>query len=105
MAIKMTIWVADSAVLAQAHDTTADDSQCTLRCLHYPALGLDVPRGSWRAGSHTDFSTVTLLYQVLAANLKLASSQHTQRAQGTLHPFHSACSLDPSLLRCAKKRA
>ena len=49
----------------QAHDTTAKDSQCTLRCLHYPALGLDTPRGSWRAGSHTDFSTVTLLYQVL----------------------------------------
>lgn len=48
----------------QAHDTTKEDSQCTLRCLHYPALGLDIPRGSWRAGSHTDFSTVTLLYQV-----------------------------------------
>jgi len=50
--------------MLQAHDVTKEDSQCTLRCLHYPALSPDTPRGAWRAGSHTDFSTVTLLFQV-----------------------------------------
>jgi isopenicillin N synthase-like dioxygenase len=45
------------------HDVTQEDSQCTLRCLYYPAIGLDTPRGAWRAGSHTDFDTLTLLFQ------------------------------------------
>jgi len=54
-----------SDFFVRAHDVTKEDSQCTLRCLHYPALSPDTPRGAWRAGSHTDFSTVTLLFQRL----------------------------------------
>ena len=62
----------------QHHDVTAEDSQCTLRCLHYPAISLDTPRGSWRAGSHTDFSTLTLLFQVgLLLPLPRSSSPET----------------------------
>lgn len=54
----------DSCLRLQQHDVTQEDSQCTLRCLYYPAIGLDTPRGAWRAGSHTDFDTLTLLFQV-----------------------------------------
>lgn len=47
------------------HDVAKEDAQCTLRCLHYPAISVDTPRGAWRAGSHTDFDTLTLLFQRL----------------------------------------
>lgn len=46
------------------HDRNSSDYQCTLRMLHYYAVQanrLD-PR-AWRAGAHTDFDTLTLLYQ------------------------------------------
>ncbi|KAI5779131.1 hypothetical protein EDC01DRAFT_320023 [Geopyxis carbonaria] len=49
---------------ARAHVVDAPDAQSTLRLLHYPALhGAPTPRGSWRAGAHTDFDVLTLLFQ------------------------------------------
>ncbi|MCY4213385.1 MAG: isopenicillin N synthase family oxygenase [Gammaproteobacteria bacterium] len=54
---------------AKAHDCGKDDYQCTLRLLHYfpvaESSGLAGPDGGklWRAGAHTDFDCLTLLFQ------------------------------------------
>lgn len=53
----------------QAHDPSAADYQSTLRMLHYfavdPALRDQLGQGEnlWRAGAHTDFDCLTLLFQ------------------------------------------
>ncbi|ETD30357.1 isopenicillin N synthase family oxygenase [Williamsia sp. D3] len=49
---------------AAAHDPTSATYQSTLRLLHYFAVPQDVePTGKWRAGAHTDFDCLTLLFQ------------------------------------------
>jgi len=51
------------------HDETQPDSQCTLRLLHYPTVERQEidPSGTtkrfYRAGAHTDWDCLTLLYQ------------------------------------------
>ena len=49
----------------RAHDPSSDTYQSTLRILHYPALpeGTATAPGTWRAGAHTDFDCLTLLFQ------------------------------------------
>lgn len=48
----------------QAHDQSRDDYQSTLRLLHYyPCEGVDKQENIWRAGAHTDFDCLTLLFQ------------------------------------------
>ncbi len=50
---------------AQHHDPSKEDCSLTLRCLHYPPVdNTKIPANYWRAGSHTDFDTLTLLFQV-----------------------------------------
>jgi len=58
----------ERGVLSKSHTLWADDGQCTLRLLHYPpAPKEDIVRlreeGYWRAGAHTDWDNVTLLFQ------------------------------------------
>jgi isopenicillin N synthase-like dioxygenase/tRNA(Arg) A34 adenosine deaminase TadA len=58
----------ERGVLSKSHTLWADDGQCTLRLLHYPpAPKADIIRlredGHWRAGAHTDWDNVTLLFQ------------------------------------------
>ncbi|DBB07475.1 TPA: hypothetical protein ACH3X3_008946 [Trebouxia sp. C0006] len=49
---------------SQHHDVTKTDSQQTMRCLHYHDTSQQkVPANYWRAGAHTDFDTLTLLFQ------------------------------------------
>ena len=51
--------------LASAHNLWVDDGQCTLRLLHYPPV-LEperLPANYWRAGPHTDWCCITLLFQ------------------------------------------
>ncbi|MFT4306376.1 MAG: 2-oxoglutarate and iron-dependent oxygenase domain-containing protein [Microbacterium sp.] len=55
----------DRDFFARAHDPEQDTYQSTLRLLHYFAVpeearGTDAP---WRAGAHTDFDVLTLLFQ------------------------------------------
>ncbi|MFJ1896022.1 isopenicillin N synthase family dioxygenase [Streptomyces sp. NPDC088115] len=49
----------------RAHDPASDQYQSTLRMLHYFAVPEDVviPADVWRAGAHTDFDCLTLLFQ------------------------------------------
>lgn len=54
----------DSEFFARAHDPERDDYQSTLRLLHYYASeGVDKQENIWRAGAHTDFDCLTLLFQ------------------------------------------
>ncbi|MDB4836960.1 isopenicillin N synthase family oxygenase [Marinomonas sp.] len=48
----------------QAHDPKKEDYQSTLRLLHYfPTEGVTEQGNIWRAGAHTDFDCLTLLFQ------------------------------------------
>ncbi|MDC0612281.1 isopenicillin N synthase family oxygenase [Vibrio sp.] len=48
----------------QAHDRESDDYQSTLRLLHYlPMQQVDNNTPYWRAGAHTDFDCLTLVFQ------------------------------------------
>lgn len=47
-----------------AHDPTGDGYQSTLRLLRYfPMSADDFEEGRWRAGAHTDYNCLTLLFQ------------------------------------------
>ncbi|MFJ2740604.1 isopenicillin N synthase family dioxygenase [Streptomyces sp. NPDC087440] len=50
---------------ARAHDPASDAHQSTLRMLHYFAVPeeAEIPADVWRAGAHTDFDCLTLLFQ------------------------------------------
>jgi len=51
--------------LRAAHNLWSPDGQCTLRMLHYPPVDKPeaMPPNYWRAGPHTDWDCVTLLFQ------------------------------------------
>ncbi|MFM9926363.1 2-oxoglutarate and iron-dependent oxygenase domain-containing protein [Variovorax sp. H27-G14] len=53
------------AFFERAHDQDAYSYQSTLRLLHYFAIAPEAQDqlGLWRAGAHTDFDCLTLLYQ------------------------------------------
>jgi isopenicillin N synthase-like dioxygenase len=55
----------DPAFFARAHDQEQASYQSTLRLLHYYAIAPEAQAdlGLWRAGAHTDFDCLTLLYQ------------------------------------------
>mmetsp|Transcript_6778 Transcript_6778/g.21050 ORF Transcript_6778/g.21050 Transcript_6778/m.21050 type:complete len:299 (+) Transcript_6778:109-1005(+) len=62
--------------LPDAHTVWTENSQCTLRMLRYPPIAVDEapPEGSMRAGAHTDWGCVTLLFQLPGnAGLECAS--------------------------------
>ncbi|TYL47609.1 isopenicillin N synthase family dioxygenase [Marinomonas sp. IMCC 4694] len=54
----------DQDFFSRAHDPSKPDYQSTLRLLHYFATeGVTEQGNSWRAGAHTDFDCLTLLFQ------------------------------------------
>lgn len=54
----------DRDFFTRAHDPASATYQSTLRLLHYFALPADADlTGMWRAGAHTDFDCLTLLFQ------------------------------------------
>jgi isopenicillin N synthase-like dioxygenase len=64
----------------QAHTRDSADYQCTLRMLHYLPMH-DVSRGMsfWRAGAHTDFDCLTLVFQQDdQGGLQVASGKDTK---------------------------
>lgn len=49
---------------SKAHVMNVDDAQSTLRLLHYHDItGSQFPPSYWRAGAHTDYDCLTMLYQ------------------------------------------
>ncbi|MFN3007345.1 isopenicillin N synthase family dioxygenase [Mycolicibacterium wolinskyi] len=54
----------DRDFFTRAHDPSSATYQSTLRLLHYFAVPADADLdGMWRAGAHTDFDCLTLLFQ------------------------------------------
>ena len=63
----------DPGLIANSHNLWSEGGQCTLRLLHYPPMDVetlrelkkpdDEGRVHWRAGPHTDWDNVTLLFQ------------------------------------------
>ncbi len=54
----------DHDFFARAHDPDGDGYQSTVRLLHYfPMSAGDFDEGQWRAGAHTDYNCLTLLFQ------------------------------------------
>ncbi len=55
----------DRAFFTRAHDPEGEGYQSTVRLLHYfPMSGDDfIEGGQWRAGAHTDYDCLTLLFQ------------------------------------------
>jgi isopenicillin N synthase-like dioxygenase len=54
----------DRDFFTRAHDPGSATYQSTLRLLHYFAVPADADvSGTWRAGAHTDFDCLTLLFQ------------------------------------------
>lgn len=54
----------DRDFFARAHDPSGDGYQSTVRLLHYfPMTADDFTDGQWRAGAHTDYNCLTLLFQ------------------------------------------
>nr|WP_296773540.1 2OG-Fe(II) oxygenase family protein [Rhodococcus sp. (in: high G+C Gram-positive bacteria)] len=51
----------DQEFFTRAHDPSSRSYQSTLRMLHYFAMGDEAD--TWRAGAHTDFDCLTLLFQ------------------------------------------
>jgi isopenicillin N synthase-like dioxygenase/tRNA(Arg) A34 adenosine deaminase TadA len=57
--------------LADAHTLWSEQGQCTLRYLHYPPVSSPeanaklLEQGYWRAGPHTDWDCLTILFQQL----------------------------------------
>ena len=78
----------EPGTLVSAHRLWSDDGQSVLRLLHYPPSEispspLDEVSHVWRAGPHTDWSCLTLLYQRPGQpGLECAASPLSQQASG-----------------------
>ncbi|RKF13734.1 isopenicillin N synthase family oxygenase [Alginatibacterium sediminis] len=53
----------DRYFFSQAHDRASQHYQSTLRLLHYLPLQGAAKSGVWRAGAHTDFDCLTMVFQ------------------------------------------
>ena len=54
----------DRQFFSRAHDPAGEGYQSTVRLLHYfPMAGGEFAEGQWRAGAHTDYDCLTLLFQ------------------------------------------
>ena len=68
-----------------AHDKSSPEYQSTLRLLHYYAIPAEVQDklDLWRAGAHTDFDCLTLLYSARArAVCRCARARSSRRRSG-----------------------
>ena len=67
----------DADFFTRAHDPSVPAYQSTLRMLHYFAVdpALKDELGLWRAGAHTDFDCLTLLFQHAGQGLPLMAAE------------------------------
>jgi isopenicillin N synthase-like dioxygenase len=88
----------------RAHDPASPTYQSTLRLLHYFALPEDADlSGVWRAGAHTDFDCLTLLFQRDGqGGLQVCPGKEMTAQQWTpVHPSDDAitCNIGDMLMR------
>ena len=74
----------ERGTLQKSHTLWGPGGQCTLRLLHYPPTAPpDVGSNLWRAGPHTDWCCVTLLYQLPGhEGLECAANPRAGAGQG-----------------------
>lgn len=74
----------EPGILAAAHNLWAEDCQTTLRLLKYPPVDpKKCPTGTFRAGAHTDWCCVTLLFQRLGeSGLECAANPRSDMGAG-----------------------
>jgi isopenicillin N synthase-like dioxygenase len=78
----------DRAFFTRAHDRARPDYQSTLRLLHYLPLPEDQPLDPsiWRAGAHTDFDCLTMVFQQEGqGGLQVSPGRGTEGLKSTLH--------------------
>lgn len=88
----------------RAHDPASSTYQSTLRLLHYFPLPADADlTGVWRAGAHTDFDCLTLLFQRDGqGGLQVCPGKEREAQQWTsVHPSEDAitCNIGDMLMR------
>lgn len=88
----------------RAHDPVSDTYQSTLRLLHYFPLPEDADlTGVWRAGAHTDFDCLTLLFQRDGqGGLQVCPGKERETQEWTsVHPSNEAitCNIGDMLMR------
>ncbi len=89
----------------QAHDRTADTYQSTLRILHYlPMQSGYEKEGIWRAGAHTDFDCLTMVFQQEnQGGLQLCPGKEAEQSQSWTSVIPKAgvitCNIGDMLMR------
>lgn len=88
----------------RAHDPSAPTYQSTLRLLHYFAVPQEADlSGMWRAGAHTDFDCLTLLFQRAGqGGLQVCPGKETDTQQWTsIEPTDDTitCNIGDMLMR------
>lgn len=72
-AIAIGLKLEDPEFLIQRHNTKTVQSGTTLRALYYPPIRDEVKPGQLRLGEHTDYGTLTLLFQDDIGGLQVAT--------------------------------
>ncbi|WP_348753476.1 2OG-Fe(II) oxygenase family protein [uncultured Aquincola sp.] len=94
-----------SAFFTHAHDPAVPAYQSTLRLLHYFAIPPEQrdQLGLWRAGAHTDFDCLTLLFQQAGQGglQVLPGKEHEQQAWTPIDPADDVitCNIGDMLMR------
>lgn len=100
----------DEAFFARAHDQEQPSYQSTLRLLHYYAIAPEVQDklDLWRAGAHTDFDCLTLLYQREGqGGLEVCPGKEMEAQEWTPVPPHGGvitCNIGDMLMRWSDDR-
>ena len=98
----------------RAHDRSRPDYQSTLRLLHYLPLAEDAPvdPSVWRAGAHTDFDCLTMVFQREGQGGLQVSPGKDAQAQGDEREWYSVtpkegvitCNIGDMLMRWSDDR-
>jgi isopenicillin N synthase-like dioxygenase len=73
LAIAIGLNLPDSRHLIDNHNVETQESSTTLRVLSYPPLPKEIKPGQVRLGEHTDYGSVTLLFQDQIGGLQVAT--------------------------------
>ncbi|MDW4918664.1 isopenicillin N synthase family dioxygenase [Streptomyces californicus] len=94
----------------RAHDPRSEQYQSTLRMLHYFAVpdDVEIPADVWRAGAHTDFDCLTLLFQRAGqGGLQVCPGKEAEAQEWTpVEPADDAitCNIGDMLMRWSDDR-